>query len=221
MEDCRSKTGCSLLFRLRRCHILREAFQRNLARLGRSLLRFIGGVLDESSLQHVIGFIAPPLALSALDRPPKFEPYALHGLGGKGELLAIELARLKEVIEKPAGAFRVGIALNKADNVSLAFDADLHKFAIAQEAVHAGVIRAGRDWARGPVPLTFAQTIRVRLRASQHPGKENETRKLQGVEAGRADRHAHLGTVSIAVMVRMRAKHGQQPFEVSYNLSTK
>ena len=100
--------------------------------------------------------------------------------------------------------------------------ADLHKFAITQEAIHAGVIRAGRCWTRGLALLILAQTIQVRLGASKHPSKKNETRNLQGVEAGCADRHAHLGS-QYSGHDQRRAKRiaARQPFEVSYNLSTK
>jgi hypothetical protein len=212
--DSRPKSDDLIPFRVRGSHILREAFQRNLVRVGRSLLCFVGGVLDESALQHVVRFVAPTLALAALDRPPKFERYAMHGLGGKRELIAIELTRLKKVIQKNAAiAFRVAVARNKAGNASLVFDSNLHELAVAQKTIHARVVRPGGCW---------TLPIRVRLRASKHQREEDETRKLQRVETGCVERHVYLGTVSIAVMIRMRAKRdaGQQPLEVSYNLAT-
>src|SRR5260370_4068640 len=162
-----------LLFRLWGSHILREAFQRNLARVGRSLLRFVACVLDQSSLQHVIRFVASTLALAPLDRPSKFERYTVHDLGGKRELITIELTLLEKVVQKSAAiALRVAVARNKARNASLVFDGDLHELTVAQKAVHARVIRPGRGWTRGPVlPLQF------RLRALKHQSHNKETRK--------------------------------------------
>src|SRR5258708_10216160 len=129
-----------LLFRLWWRHILGEAFQGNLARVGRSFLRFVGCVLDESSLQQIIGFVAPILAFAPLDRSPKFERCAMDGLGGKGDLIAVELARFEKVIEKNAAiAFRVAVARNKAGNAALLFYTDLHEPAISQQTILASV----------------------------------------------------------------------------------
>ena len=90
---------------------------------------------------------------------PKFERYAIHGLSSKRESIAIEFARLKKVIEKPAIAFRIGITRNKADDVTRVFDGELHKLPVAQKTIHAGIIRTGPCW---DLP------IRIRLRASRH-----------------------------------------------------
>src|SRR6267143_7208915 len=68
-------------------HILREAFQGNFARAGRRFLRFVGCALDESSFQHIICFIAPTFAIASLDRPLKFERYAMDGIGSECELV--------------------------------------------------------------------------------------------------------------------------------------
>src|SRR5258708_23540320 len=89
-----------LLFRLWWRHILGEAFQGNLARVGRSFLRFVDCVLDEGSLEQIIGFAPPTLGFAPLDRSPKFERCAMDGLGGKGELMSVALARFEKVIEK-------------------------------------------------------------------------------------------------------------------------
>src|SRR5258708_735746 len=125
-----------LLFRLWWRHILGEAFQGNLARVGRSFLRFVGCVLDESSLQQIIGFVAPILAFAPLDRSPKFERCAMDGLGGKGDLIAVELARFEKVIDENAAiTFLVAVARHKADNAALVFYSDLHELAIAQKTV--------------------------------------------------------------------------------------
>src|SRR5229473_4659563 len=157
-------------------HILRKAFQGNLARVGRRFLRVVGCVLDESSLQHVIRFVAPTLTLASLDRAPKFERCAMHGLGGKCELIAIEFARLKKVIQKNASiAFRVAEARNKAGHASLVLHGELHELAVAQKAVHARVIGSRTRCAFLP--------IRVCLCAGKRPDKKNETSKLQRIEA--------------------------------------
>jgi hypothetical protein len=67
------KTAGLLLLVLRRIHILRKTFQRNLAGGSGGFVRLIGFVFDKSSLQHVIGLVARLLALAALDRPMEFE----------------------------------------------------------------------------------------------------------------------------------------------------
>ena len=133
-------SGVSFVYLLPFClwwrHILGEAFQGNLARVGRSFLRFVGRVLDESSLQQIIGFVPPILAFASLDRSPKFERCAVDGLGGKDELVGIEVSGLKKVIQKnTAIAFRVAVARNKAGNASLVFYGDLYELAIAQKTV--------------------------------------------------------------------------------------
>lgn len=50
--------------------------------------------------------------------------------------------------------------------------------------------------------------IGVRLRGNRHPSqqKENKTRKLRRIEAPATNRHADLGTASIAVMGSKRVK---------------
>ncbi len=153
-------------------------------------------VLDESSPEHVIRFVAPILALAPLDRPSKFERYTMHNLRGKRELITIELTPFEKVIQKSAAiALRVAVARNKARYASLVFDGDLHKLAVAQKTVHARVIRARRCRTRGPVlPLQF------RLRARKHQSQKNETRRSQRAEMGCVARHAHIGTLSIAVI---------------------
>ena len=81
----------------------------------------------------------------------------------------------------------------------------LFTFHLTDDIVH--------GWEPGTLPNLYALPIfvvlriQVRLRASKHESRKNETRQLQRVEAGCVDRHAHLGgTVSIAVIfiVRMR-----------------
>src|SRR6266704_1219929 len=168
-------------------HILREAFQGNLARAGRRFLRFVGCALDKSSFQHVIRFVAPTLTLAPVDGAAKFERCAMHRLGGKCELVAIEFARLKKVIQKRAAiAFRIAESRNKAGNAPVVFDGDLYEFAVAKKAVHAGVIGSGTRCLFLP--------IRPRLCTGQRPDKKNETCKLQRIGARGADRHADLGT---------------------------
>src|SRR5260370_5439208 len=126
-----------LVARRRGRHCLREACQGNLARAGRRFLRLIGCVLDEGSLQHIIRFVAATLALASVDGPPKFERCAMLGLGGKCELIAIELARFKKMIQKNAAiALRVAAARNKAGHSSVVFDGALYEFAFTPEAVH-------------------------------------------------------------------------------------
>jgi len=203
--------------------ILREALQCNLLRAGRSFLRFIGCVLDKSSLEHIIRFVAPTLAFAALDRPAKFERYTAHGFGGKCELVTRELTRPKKVIEKPAIAFLIGVARNKADHVSVIFHGDLQKFAILQKAINAGVILARSCWTLLIFILSIRiLSIRLRLRACQHQSKKNERRKLRRAEAGGVDGHAHPGTFSIVATTIMRAQRdaGKPHLAVSYNLST-
>src|SRR6266446_8614109 len=176
--------GYLLLLLPWRSHILRKAFQGNLARAGRCFLRFVGCVLDDSSLQHIIRFVTATLALASVDGPPKFERCTMHRLSGKCELIAIQLAGLKKVIQKNAAiAFRVAVARNKAGNTSVVFDGDLNELAVTQKAVHAGVIGSGTQGLFLP--------IRVRLRATGHPGTKKKQRK--GAKAYGADRHAHLG----------------------------
>ena len=69
----------------------------------------------------------------------------MHGLGCEAQLIAVKsLAVLKKWSRKSTFAFRVGVARHKADNVTLLLNGELHKFPIAQKAVHAGIIRAGR-----------------------------------------------------------------------------
>jgi len=49
----------------------------------------------------------------------------MHRLSGKCELIAIQLAGLKKVIQKNAAiAFRVAVARNKAGNTPLVFDGE-------------------------------------------------------------------------------------------------
>src|SRR5450631_2328696 len=123
------------------------------------------------------------------------------------------------MIEKNATiALRIAIARNKAGNASPVFDGDLHKFSVAQEAVHAGVIWPGRCRTR-PV---FVLPIRVRLRAREHQRKEDETRNLQRVQAVGVDRHAHLGTLQYSRhdLSGQNAVTASNPLDVSYNLST-
>src|ERR1017187_2607003 len=137
-----------LLFGLGRRQILRETLQRHFARTGSGFLRRIGAVLDQNSLEHVIRFVAPALALSALNRPAKFESNTLHGRGDKLKSIPLQFPRLEKVIEKAALAIRFGVARNKADDATLVFDGELHKFPVAQETIHARVLRTGRCCAR-------------------------------------------------------------------------
>src|SRR6266446_11004345 len=203
--------GYLLLLLPWRSHILRKAFQGNLARAGRCFLRFVGCVLDESSFQHIIRFVTATFALASVDGPPKFERCTMHRLSGKCELIAIELARFKKVIQKRAAiAFRIAESRNKAGNAPVVFDGDLYEFAVAKKAVHAGVIGSGT---RG-----LFLPIRVHLCTGQRADKKNETRELQRIGSRCADRHADLGTSvtgsielancigSIAVMLGRRAK---------------
>src|ERR1017187_6805065 len=95
-----------LLFGLGRRQILRETLQRHFARTGSGFLRRIGAVLDQNSLEHVIRFVAPALALSALNRPAKFESNTLHGRGDKLKSIPLQFPRLEKVIEKAALAIR-------------------------------------------------------------------------------------------------------------------
>src|SRR3981081_4066665 len=94
--------GVLLLLLLWGRHILREAFQGDLTRAGGRFLGFVGCVLDENSLSDIIGFVAATLALAPVDRPPKLERCAMDGVGGKCELVGIELARFKKMIQKNA-----------------------------------------------------------------------------------------------------------------------
>src|SRR5258708_8602975 len=103
---------------------------------GRRFVAVVGCVLGVRSLPQIIASDAAILAFAPLDRSPKFDRCAMDGLGGKGDLIAVELARFEKVIEKNAAiAFRVAVARNKAGNAALVFYSDLHELAIAQKTV--------------------------------------------------------------------------------------
>src|SRR5580700_11587892 len=101
--------------------------------------------------------------------------------------------------------------------MSQVFDGELNEFALAQETVHAGVIRAG---------LCRIGSIRVRLRGRRHYNynKEKKTHKVQRAEVVVTHRHIHPGPASIAVTIGIRS-NGRRSFlpavlAVGYNLLT-
>src|ERR1700722_2490018 len=137
-------------------HVLGKAFQRDLARVGRAFFRFIDGFLGQGSLENVKGIVATAFTFAAIDGSVKFERYAVHGLGGKSELVAVEFAGFKEVIEKNSAiAFGIAVTGDETGDVSLGFDRDLHEFAIFQETVHTGVFGAMYGSLGGGLCLNF------------------------------------------------------------------
>ena len=86
----------------------------------------VEGRLRQGTLQGVIGFVSRLLPVSPAQRPFKRVEDILSDFGCKGELLAIQLALLEEVVdESPMIALLIAVAGNQTAHLSLVFDREV------------------------------------------------------------------------------------------------
>src|SRR6185369_10440058 len=132
----------------------------------------ISVVLGEGALQDVISLVAGILSRSTFDGAFELVPHTVHGLCGERQIFAIEFAGFEEQIEKLATiAFRFAIARDKAGHVAFVLDRELHKLAVLQKRIHAGVIVGGL-WGGG----IWRRILSIRKHASQEQSGDDEIR---------------------------------------------